>query len=101
MDIRELHRSVVEMLKTRTYDDVGETLGISRAMVRYIETHPDYHPSHKMIAILQLDPSPDQLYTQTRQASLNAAARARGWDCLSDYLTAVLHEQAELPMKER
>jgi len=38
-------------------------------------------------------------YTRNRNARLNDKARAVGWAHLSEYLTAVLHGQAEIPEK--
>ena len=99
MTANELHRQVVELRKTRTYEAIGEMLGISRAMVKYIEAHPGYRPSAEMKEKLHLDPSPSLAYTRSRNAALDDLARERGYSSWSAVGTAALKDAAIVKRK--
>ena len=93
MNLSELRHTIRVKLKNgESYGNIGLSLGISKAMVRYIETHDKYKPSKKMIKILNLDPSPSQLYTLTRNQKLDKIARSRGYACWSAYESAMIRE---------
>lgn len=93
MNLSEIRHTIKARLKNgESYGNIGLSLGISKAMVRYIETHDKYKPSKKMIKILNLEPSPSQLYTLTRRQKLDKIARARGYACWSAYESAMIRE---------
>ena len=70
-----------------TYESISRTLGINRAMVKYIETHPNYTPSKRIMAILFQDPPKSLQATRERNATLNEIARSWGYASWSAYGT--------------
>jgi hypothetical protein len=95
MQLHELRQYIQLSRQNATYGQIGEALGISGAMVKYIETHPDYRPSKRMEMTLHLDPSPDLVYTRTRRDKLNTVAVSWGYGGWCQFETAVItyHEQ--------
>jgi len=90
MQLHVLRQYIQLSHQNATYGQIGEALGINKALVKYIETHPDYRPSKRIEAILHLDPSPDLVYTRTRRERLNAIAVSWGYESWCQFETAVI-----------
>ena len=73
-----------------SYSAIAADLGISKAMVRYIETHPGYRPSRRMRDLLNLAPDSNLAYTRSRREALDGLARAHGYSSWSGFETALL-----------
>jgi len=96
MNLIELRCHIINKLKNgESYGKIGSGLGISRAMVKYIETHENYKPSKRMVGILNLDPDPALIYTRTRNQKLNEVAKKKGYASWSSYGTAMIKEMEE------
>jgi len=96
MQLHALRQYIQLSRQNATYGQIGEALGINKALVKYIETHPDYRPSKRIETILHLDPSPDLVYTRTRTADLDAIARSWGftsWCNVGTEVRKAYHEQ--------
>ena len=92
MDKGNLHQTVVNLRESWTYEQIAHELNISRAMVKYIESHPDYKPGKRMAKAMNLDPDPGQLYTKSRIARLNERARLRGYPSFSAVATEFMKD---------
>jgi AraC-like DNA-binding protein len=96
MNLVELRCYIVNKLKNgESYGKIGSGLGISRAMVKYIETHENYKPSKSMKEMLKLDPTPALEYTRTRNQKLNEIARELGFGSWCKFCTYLLKEYEE------
>ena len=91
--------------------EIAALLDIHGLSLREIAARPEYHPIpfstigyiaetgkvpekwRKRLNVV----NPGVPYTRNRNTRLNDKARAAGWAHLSEYLTAVLHGQAEIP----
>ena len=78
-----------------SYGKIGKEFGIAGSMVEYIETHENYKPSKNMVAKLNLDPTPSQVYTLTRRQKLNRIARSWGHACWSAYESFTIREHED------
>lgn len=93
MQVMQIHHEIVERRKNgETYRAIAESLGIGHSLVQYIETHPDYAPSKKVRAILNIEPGSDLVYTRLRRSTLNYVAELYGFPNWSAYETEVVHQ---------
>lgn len=92
MRLSELHTSIRKRHETEPYSSIAFSLGINKALVKYIETHPHYRPSRRIAAILKLDPDNDLRYTRTRRERLDEIARSKGHKSWCALETHVLKE---------
>ena len=80
-------------LKSETYESIAKGLGISRALVRYIETHENYHPSRRVGKLLGIRTADD--YTVNRRKRLDSIAVKWGYPSWCAYETYILKENDE------
>ena len=93
LSFHKLRLSIIDRRKNNeTYRSIGESLGISGALVYHIETRENYRPSKKIKKLLGLDPTPSQVYTKTRRQKLDKIARDMGHACWSAYESAMIRE---------